>query len=143
MAELRQKLDKRPEFREFMELVQFVQTARRLMSGAESAQKPPQERPLSSRRARTKEAETMINTVQDILEESGTPMKTSEILHTLLERGIKVPGKDPRNNLSARLSYNKDKFESRGSEGWTVVRRRAPDPPNGVFQFRKSGGGQP
>ena len=76
--------------------------------------------------------------VERILREANKPLSASEILTRLAARGVHVSGKRPRNNLSARLSYNKERFEST-QMGW---RLRLPDdkapphPPSGGEEER-------
>jgi hypothetical protein len=48
------------------------------------------------------------------------PMPTPTLLAVLMDSGVKVTGKNPRNSLSAILSAS-DLFESHGRAGWTLV----------------------
>lgn len=59
-----------------------------------------------------------------LLMEAGRPLKTSEIHEKLTQRGIEIPGKDPRNNLSAHLSRN-DAFIHQGDGWWIAEKTRA------------------
>jgi hypothetical protein len=59
-----------------------------------------------------------------LLMETGEPLKTSEIHERLTKKGIEIPGKDPRNNLSAHLSRN-DAFIRKGDGWWFAEKTRA------------------
>jgi hypothetical protein len=48
------------------------------------------------------------------------PMSTPNLLALLTASGVKVTGKNPRNNLSAILSAS-EQFESHGRAGWTLA----------------------
>lgn len=51
---------------------------------------------------------------------NGSPVRTSQIYDALREQAVNIPGKEPRNTLSARLS-NSNRFISHGRQGWTMA----------------------
>lgn len=59
-----------------------------------------------------------------LLQESGRPMKIKEIFLALQDRGVKIPGKDPQNNLSAHLSRSGS--IARRSDGWWFAEKQTP-----------------
>lgn len=49
-------------------------------------------------------------------------LRTTEIVDRLVERGVHVPGKNPRNTVSAHLSNYPDQFRRNPKDGtWSVV----------------------
>jgi hypothetical protein len=56
--------------------------------------------------------------VASILHSHGQPMGPRDILKALQSLGVRVPGKNPVNNLAARLSYEKSPFVKIGGLGW-------------------------
>lgn len=61
------------------------------------------------------------------IKEGGKPLKTREIMSLLEKEGVKIPGKDPVNNLSAHLSRSHVFVNTRF--GWRV--REEQEPPEG------------
>lgn len=56
-----------------------------------------------------------------VLTELGRPANRNEIYDALVAKGVEVPGKDPRANLSAHLSYSPEVF--RNSDGlWQLTK---------------------
>lgn len=71
----------------------------------------------SGRGSDTKE---ILDAVADILSKE-SPLKPAEIVLRLLEDGIRIKGSNPGNNLSAKLSGAKDRFETLGrGQGWRL-----------------------
>lgn len=64
-------------------------------------------------------SKTIRNTMVEILKGTGQPMHYGDIHKALEERGVKVPGQDPRKNVGAHLS-NDERFESLGSGRWQL-----------------------
>ncbi len=60
-----------------------------------------------------------IEATKKVLREVEGPIKTSELFDRISKMGIKLGGKDPKNNYSALL-YGRDDFKSHGREGWTL-----------------------
>lgn len=72
-------------------------------------------------------AKTLRNEMVKILQEEGGPLHYGEIYDRLRQRGISVPGKDPRRNIGAHLS-NDERFESLGSGEWGLESwKRSPE----------------
>ena len=73
-----------------------------------------------------KRAPTMTNTIRDAVERllqeiGGGPIPTADLVRLLDERcNIRVTGKMPINNLSAKLSLAKGRFVSHGRQGWAL-----------------------
>lgn len=65
------------------------------------------------------QAKLIRNTMVAILQEAGQPMHYGDIYESLLNRGIAVPGKDPRRNVGAHLSID-DRFEKKGGGLWSL-----------------------
>lgn len=63
-------------------------------------------------------AKNIADAVQGVLEQAGKPMKTTALHNALMNMGIAVPGQNPINNLSARLSNDKRFFSTK--DGWTI-----------------------
>ncbi len=55
--------------------------------------------------------------VRDILNDNRKPTPFSELYDALIRRGIVISGKDPRANLSQKLSSS-DEFMGRRGVGW-------------------------
>ena len=79
-------------------------------------------------RARSPERQAVLQSSEQVLEErrgmsvtgSVLPMRTGDIYRELLAKGVKVPGTNPANNLSAMLSAS-PVFLSHGRRGWTLT----------------------
>jgi hypothetical protein len=65
--------------------------------------------------------------VAELLHEHQRPLKTNEIYSFLLKKGVEIPGKDPRNNLSAHLSRSRSLV--RFGNGWWFAEKK--EPPEG------------
>jgi hypothetical protein len=89
---------------------------------------PPRSK--STGRRASPERQAVENAVEAILKDIGgitphfAPMPLADIHRSLESRGVSIPGKDPRNNLSAILS-NSPKFEPHGRAGWTLKLKNA------------------
>ncbi len=59
------------------------------------------------------------------LVEAGKPLATGEILDRLTARGVEIPGKDKRNNLSAHLSRSSS-FARKGNGWWFAEKQEPP-----------------
>ena len=128
-----------PDFREWEDLCRFLDTGHRLVtsfSAAAGSHDPalveidPTEAPSGGA--------LVADEAERILREANKPLTASEILTRLAARSIRVPGKRPRNNLSARLSYNKQRFESTPM-GWRLRLpddKEPPHPPSGGEEER-------
>ena len=66
--------------------------------------------------------EQVLRAVEEILEHSNRPMRPSELVNELENRGIRVSGKKPNNNLSAMLHNAKGRFQSIGRHGWFLAK---------------------
>lgn len=69
-----------------------------------------------SRKARMAIKAQVLDVVDNYFGDSNGPYKTGHLYKVVTNSGLTVPGKDPRNNLSAMLS-NSDSFEST-PDGW-------------------------
>jgi hypothetical protein len=71
-------------------------------------------------RTASEKNEIILKHATDIINSRGnTPIKTRDILAGLQLHGVEVHGKNPRNTLSAVLSYS-ERFKAHGKSGWTV-----------------------
>lgn len=60
---------------------------------------------------------------EDILARRGTPQRKGAIYEELVARGIRVPGRSPRGNLTAKFATRKDVFRFDHATGlWSLVR---------------------
>ena len=121
VAAARAQLDdldaKRDKLLKIIELAESMDTPT-IPQGREEAPKPPVRRPSTVTLA-TYEA------VRSILLEHGKPMKTSDLLAGVIERGVEVGGKKPAYTLSARLSNSKE-FKGHRGVGWWFADRPLP-----------------
>jgi hypothetical protein len=66
-----------------------------------------------------------VNIATELMEASGKPVQTREVLETMKARGLPLPDKNIINVISARMS-NSGKFEGRRGIGWWFVDRPWP-----------------
>ena len=62
----------------------------------------------------------LVRAAEIVADAGGVPLRTAIIYQHLEEEGYQVPGQEPRNTLSARLS-NSPMFKSHGRAGWTLA----------------------
>ena len=121
-----------PQFREYLELQEFLKTMERL-EALESMGMTVYERHLPPVRkkseaqgqapaSRSRASNPFVAEIEQVLLEAGRPLRVVEIYDALVAKGVDAPGKDPRNNISAKLYYEKGtRFVSHGPAGWTAV----------------------
>jgi hypothetical protein len=62
----------------------------------------------------------------EVLRDAGRPLKPGEIYDALVDRAVPIPGKSPRNNLSAYLHNGTPAIFMKTSDGlWTVREKEA------------------
>jgi hypothetical protein len=66
------------------------------------------------------ERERLYGEIDRFLAGQSAPVLTADIFSHLESIGVKIPGENPRNNLSAILSNTKDRYQSHGRQGWTL-----------------------
>lgn len=94
--------------------------------------RPPPPPPPAPRKSSPRQGEIghMIQKhVTTYLKEAGKPLKTGKIFELLRNEGVDIPGKDPRNNLSAHLS--RSIFFARKRTGWWFAEEEKEEPPVG------------
>lgn len=70
---------------------------------------------------RGSQTKDILDAVTDVLLRE-SPLKPSEIVSRLKQKGFRVPGSDPASNLSAKLSSAKNRFKTLGHGlGWILV----------------------
>ena len=79
----------------------------------------PEVQPPLRRRSSSPERQAILDAAKTVLADRAHPTPTIEIYEAIKDR-VEIPGKVPRNNLSAMLS-NSDDFKSHGRDGWTLV----------------------
>jgi hypothetical protein len=81
-------------------------------------------------------AKQIRNEMVTILQNEGAPLHYGEIYNRLVQRGIPVPGKEPRRNVGAHLS-NDERFEKQGSGNWGLASWQGVSPgPKNVVSWR-------
>lgn len=60
----------------------------------------------------------LVEAISRVLADADRPMSLKQIYDTLVVRNVVIPGKNPKNNVSAHLSTNKTFMKT--SEGWTL-----------------------
>ena len=70
-------------------------------------------------RTATERTQHILDVAEEIIRESNKPIKTIEILEELRRRNVDVHGREPRNTLSAIISYS-GLFKAHGRTGWTI-----------------------
>lgn len=116
------------------ELEAFIETHRRLSKRLmkpddETATAPvlPVAKPAQvTRAARPNSTIEILNAVGKVLNRHGKPMMLSDLHDALDVEGIVIPGKDPRNNLSAKL-YASKTFKTQRGVGWWFARDLSKD----------------
>ena len=120
--------------RELEELDRFIETYLRLSRDFDDAVVPsvvnlPESKPVQKKlRVRwsggggKSETQKTVDTVREIIEAEGKPMPLGQIFRALTDRGISMPGKNPRNTLGARLS-NSEAVVPLPGFGWWLVER--------------------
>lgn len=106
-------MDERDEIEKFLEMHKRL-SKKLLESAAQFSSSPPPTNQSSKLPNSTSE---ILNAVGDVLNRHGRAMQLADLHDALTERGIVVPGKDPRNNLSAKL-YASDRFATTRGVGW-------------------------
>jgi hypothetical protein len=86
-------------------------------TGLTSERPPLEARDVAGRAVKPREA---VRLVLDLLHHHNKPLTTRTIFDLLQESSIRVTGKNPVNNLSAALSY--DKRVKSTSSGWVLVK---------------------
>lgn len=71
------------------------------------------------KRARSELRQQILDAAEEMLKGRTTPTTTAAMFDTI-DQVVKIPGQNPRNNLSAMLS-NSPKFVSHGRDGWTLA----------------------
>ncbi|MEX2630086.1 MAG: hypothetical protein WD341_09125 [Tistlia sp.] len=61
-----------------------------------------------------------LDAAAEILQGRADPTPVSEIYNAITQRGVELPGTQPKNNLSALLSRS-PRFRAHGRAGWTLV----------------------
>lgn len=82
---------------------------------------------VAPRKARKSKTQQVKEQVAEILRKAHKPMSTRTILEELENRGVKVGGKNPITNLSAKLSADAG-FKNTRREGWEMKRPSTPIP---------------
>ncbi len=75
---------------------------------------------------------SLTDEIAKLLQDAGDPMMPAAIVEALQQRGVQIPGDKPANNVSAHLSYAKERFV-RAEEGWTLRTSALPL----MFELRK------
>ena len=71
---------------------------------------------------RGSDTKDILDAVADILSKE-SPLKPADIVSRLEDRGFRIKGSNPANNLSAKLSGAKDRFKTLGrGEGWILLK---------------------
>ena len=71
---------------------------------------------------RTSDTQVILDAVADILSKE-SPLKPADIVSRLKHLDIRIEGKNPANNISAKLSGAKDRFKTLGrGMGWTLLK---------------------
>lgn len=78
-----------------------------------------------TRRAASPERKAILEQAKDFIRGKTTPTTTTEIFECV-SMFMDIPGKDPKNNLSAMLS-NSPEFVSHGRIGWTLASAETPE----------------
>ena len=123
IEQLRKSLQNYPEYKELRRLEEFQGSMLEIRTSLVEQRKAPKEKP-------TPRYIVILHETRQILEELREPVSVSTIYDLLLQRGIKIPGTNPRNNLSARLSNARDQFVS-GPDGWSLRQETAQPRANG------------
>jgi hypothetical protein len=71
-----------------------------------------------------KKENPLTEAIISVLQDADRPMKPSEIYATLLQRGVAISGKSPRNNVSAYLNNGSSKYFQKNSEGLWILRAK-------------------
>lgn len=79
--------------------------------------------------------QAILDTAAQFLAGRAGPTSTADVFDYVAERH-EVPGKNPRNNLSAMLS-NSPRFQSHGRTGWTLA-LETPEAPDGQLALATS-----
>lgn len=116
---LEASLSKNPQYVKLKEL----QRLRHLWTTSDVRREPtPRMRASKGGRRSSPQRQRIIEEVVSIIREtfSASPVSTVSLVRALQAKGVPVPGKDPRNSLSAILSGTKQQFQSHGRAGWTI-----------------------
>lgn len=73
----------------------------------------------------------------ELVEDTGKPVQTREVLETMAARGLPLPNKNHINVVSARLS-NSGKFDGRRGLGWWPKDRPWPGEPDMLNEVRNA-----
>ena len=85
----------------------------------------PKWRPLMGREVAVqsqKRENPLMEAMKALLREAKRPMKVSEVFEGLIMNGVDIPGKNPRNNVSAYL-HNGTEFKRTEDGLWTLAER--------------------
>ncbi|MER9800073.1 hypothetical protein NKJ36_23540 [Mesorhizobium sp. M0142] len=83
----------------------------------------------------------ILKEAQAILEDRKAPMPAAEIYEMLVRRGIKIAGKSPKGNLTAKFSTRRDIFTFDNTNGhwslteWGTKNETPPEQSEGVSEF--------
>ena len=123
IGQLRKSLENNHEYKELHRLEEFQRSMLEVKTNLVELRKAPKAKP-------TPRYKIILHEAHNILQELGEPVSVSTLYDLLSQRGIQIPGTNPRNNLSARLSNAKDQFVS-GPDGWSLRQETAPPRANG------------
>lgn len=101
------------------ELESFIRAHRNLSAKLLKPKSPQPEppTPVAPQNHRPSTTTEILEAVGKVLNEHGRPMSLADLHLKLSEVGVVIPGKDPRNNLSAKL-YASDRFVTQRGVGW-------------------------
>jgi hypothetical protein len=137
---------------EIARLRDFIATANALIdqstfphspSIAPAAAVPPDTSRVSISRYSTQTSTTgeILKEAQSILQERQAPMLAAEIYEILVRRGVKIGGKSPKGNLTAKFSTQRDIFHFNRPDGnwslveWNIKNETLPDHSGSVSEF--------
>jgi hypothetical protein len=130
IAQLRSELDGDPRFIKLREL----ENVRKLYPASQVFGRPVDrqtfsQNPSTGGRKASEQTQKIMDLCADSLRAAfGQPVPTVKLLDLLVANDIAVPGKDPRNSLSAILSHS-PRFRSRGRAGWVLAVAKVPEEP--------------
>lgn len=128
IASLEADLSGDPRFKKFRRLMAALDayledesddTGQEQLAPKDSSPNRVSEQSAQTGRSASERTQAILDTAETIIARSSKPIKTIEILEELRRRNVDVHGANPRNTLSAIISYS-GRFTAHGRAGWTI-----------------------
>lgn len=107
------------------ETAAFIAWYKRLKAIASGEPEPEPDEAMVAMIRRSPPADAVLSAVHDILQERGDALTLAAIFDGLLKRGVIVGGKNPKQNLSQKLSAH-PLLKSYGKRGWYFADKLPP-----------------